>query len=121
MEILYLMLFSGIIAGFSYTILKNLVMLLNSNKIACIICDIVSMLVAGFCLTYSIIRFNNGVLRLYILCAFLLGFLIEIVSIGNLVDFSIKFVYNKFRLVAKNIRQKRHSRRVNNNGTKKIK
>ncbi len=120
MEILYISLFFGLVAGFGYTILSSAVILLNSNKIARIISDIVSMLVAGFCFAYFILKYNDGIIRLYVICGFVLGFLVEIISIGNLLDFSTKFVYNKIRLVIDNIKQKLLTRRIKN-GAKKIK
>ena len=117
MQVLYFSMFFGLIAGLCYTILKNLAVLLNSNKIAYIICDIVSMISAGILFFYCILTYNSGVIRLYIFCAFALGFLIEIVSIGNLVDFSINFVYNKIKLGIKKTKLLKTRRKQN--GAKK--
>lgn len=97
MQILLYSLLFGILAGFGYTIVNCFVILLNSNKIAYIISDIIAMLLAGLLFTYCIIVYNSGIIRLYIICAFAFGFLIEMVSIGNLVDFSVHFVYNKVK------------------------
>lgn len=120
MEILYYSLAFGVIAGLGYTLLKNIAILLNSNKIAYIICDIVSMLLAGFLFCYTIIAYNNGIIRLYIICAFVLGFLIELISVGNLLDFCFGFVYNKVKLALYNVKNKVKSRRKQN-GAKEIK
>lgn len=78
------------------------------------------MLTAGFFFTYSVIKYNDGIIRLYIVCSFVLGFLVEIISVGKLVDFSTKFVYNKIKLVVDNIKL-RHRTRGIKNGAKKIK
>lgn len=118
MQILLYSLLFGILAGFSYTTLKCFVILSNSHKIAYIISDIISMLIAGLLFAYCIIVYNSGIIRLYIVCAFAFGFLIEIVSIGNLVDFSVDFVYNKVKQASKTYRIKLRRKR---NGAKTIK
>ncbi len=120
MQILYISLFFGLISGIVYTLLKIPVTLLNSSKSAHIISDIISMIILGFLFTYQLIKYNNGVVRLYIICAFAFGFLIEIVSIGNLVDFLTKFIYNKIRLTMNCIKNKLKTRRKQY-GAKKIK
>ena len=120
MQILSISLFFGLISGLIYTILKIPTIILNSSKLAHIISDIISMLMLGFLFTYYIIKYNSGVVRLYIICAFALGFLIEIVSIGNLVDFFTKFIYNKLKVFLINLKTKLKTRRTQN-GTEKIK
>ena len=118
MQILLYSLLFGILAGFSYTILKCFVIILNSSKITYIISDTISMLIAGLLFAYCIIAYNSGIIRLYIVCAFAFGFLIEMVSIGNLVDFSVNFVYNKVKEALKVYKIKIRRKR---NGAKKTK
>lgn len=118
MSELILISFYGIIAGAVYSVLHFFVILFNRKKVLYIITDTLSSVAGGLLFVYCVINECNGIIRLYTICAFLLGILIVIISIGNLLDFFAIKVYNivekmqtKLGKIKKNKRGKRHESR----------
>lgn len=100
--------FYGIIAGAIYSTLHFFVELTNRKKFMYIITDILSSLLAGLVFVFCVIFEASGIVRAYTICAFLFGALIEIISVGNLLDFFGKKTYNIITKVSFKDNQKRN-------------
>lgn len=99
--------FYGIIAGLGYSILHIFVEISNHKKFVYILTDIISSIFAGLIFVYCVIFETGGIVRVYTICAFLFGILIEVISVGNLLDFLGKKFYNIISKVNLKVNQKR--------------
>lgn len=93
-EVFYSALF-GIIAGAVYGVGYFFRMASNFNKIITIFIDIAVSMVAGILFVYCSFIITAGIVRIYHIIAFMLGFGIERISIGNLFANILSLVYNK--------------------------
>lgn len=111
--------FYGIIAGLGYSILHIFVEISNHKRFVYILTDIISSIFAGLIFVYCVIFETRGIVRVYTICAFLFGILIEVISVGNLLDFLGKKFYNIISKVNLKINQKRKFKKgENKNDTK---
>lgn len=104
----------GLIIGIIYDFCKFNVRLLKNKNVAQIIFDcffsIAFVLLFFMCL--NVVYF--GEFRLFVLISFILGFVLEQKSLGFLVDFIIKKLYNFFIVVFKRILKIKFIRRMFN-------
>lgn len=104
----------GLIIGIIYDFCKFNVRLLKNKKVVQIIFDcffsIAFVLLFFVCL--NVVYF--GEFRLFVLISFILGFVLEQKSLGFLVDFIIKKLYNFFVVVFKRILKIKFIRRMFN-------
>lgn len=104
----------GLIIGIIYDFCKFNVRLLKNKKVAQIIFDcffsITFVLLFFVCL--NVVYF--GEFRLFVLISFILGFVLEQKSLGFLVDFIIKKLYNFFVVISKRLLKIKFIRRMFN-------
>lgn len=105
-SVLYSSLF-GLIAGIVYGIGYFFRMLTNFNKIFTVLVDILVTIIAGILFVYCMFVINDGIIRVYNVISFFLGFAIERISIGNLFANISSLLYNKFA-----IGRKSHGRKL---------
>ena len=90
-----LMLFCGCVVGIIYEVgffIRKLIPL----KITIFIVDAIFVVLSFIIFIFAINYCNFGYFRLFLLISFLLGFVIERVSIGFLVAKILEFIYNYF-------------------------
>lgn len=114
--------FYGIIAGAIYSVLHFFVELTNRKKFMYIITDIISSILMGLVFVFCVIFEVSGIIRVYTICAFLFGILIEVISVGNLLDFLGKKTYNIITKINFRLNRKRNFKKgENQNDTTTIK
>ena len=106
MQVFIFSLLFGYLSGIIFNVIRLLQKLLKNNLIFTIISDIIASLSSGFLLLVCIFIYNNGIIRLYILLAFLLGITIEFLTLNKLVDFLIHYIYNIIIKTKKSLKQK---------------
>lgn len=92
---LYFGLICGLFKDFNIFILK----ILKSNKIANIILDILFSTIFALLFILCLNIVNFGEFRIYILLSYIFGYAIERKTLGFLVDFILKKIYNFFRKI----------------------
>ena len=93
---LSMMLFFGVINGILYGI-ANIPNKIKKNIIYQIICDILFTIIFTFIFIFLVNILNDGEIRLFLIIGYLLGFLIERITLGKLFAKGFKFIYNKAR------------------------
>lgn len=112
----FTLLYWGIIVGFLYEISVFVCKIIKNNLILRNFFDIVITLLGGFLFIFNINYVHFGYFRVYLLVTFLVGFVLERVSMGFLVAKSFDFVYNKTINIFRKIRRKGYdSRKTKNN------
>ena len=86
----------GLVIGAIYGLL-NLPMIIKKHRILQIISDLLFSLIAYFTFLILINIINMGEFRLFLLIGYILGFVIERITIGKLFAKGFKFIYNKAR------------------------
>ncbi len=74
----------GIIIGIIFDVFKAIRINTKSNDTLTFICDTVFLVISGNLILYSIIKINNGYIRLYIFFAILFGISIYFLTISNI-------------------------------------
>lgn len=87
----------GLLAGISKDI-SNFIKKPIKSKILKNIIDVIMVIVFSLLFILCINVVNFGEIRLYLLVVFLLGYVLERISLGNLVDFILDKVYNLFKV-----------------------
>lgn len=102
-QIFFMMLYFGMICGIIFEA-KNLIRhALFDNKIISFVADFAFMCVSALIFVYSKNLLNFGEFRIYLLLAFVLGIIIEHISIGFLVEKLFYLMYNKSRKLYRRI------------------
>lgn len=96
---IYFGLLCGIVRDFCLFIFN----LTKKNKIVSFILDLVFSIIGTFLFIICLNVVNFGEFRIYLLLSYLLGYLIERKSLGFLVDFIFKKVYNLLTKVFKKL------------------
>lgn len=118
--LLFLILFSiGFCCGFLFDLRSYIVFLLNKNKVAEIILDVLFSVGTCAIFFFSCLRFNYGELRFFLILAFVSGFLIQRFSLGRLIAKVIEKCYIKFRnLISKidygKLKKKKKQKNIDN-------
>ena len=101
-EIFLCIFYFGLIAG----ILEQIKKILSFDSLVLLnILDFVHIVLSGLLYIFAINMFNYGETRLFTIFAFLLGYVVEIKSIGKLVENIIKLVYNICNKLLKKIKK----------------
>ena len=87
------MLLIGIIIGAIYGIL-NIITTINRKLVFQIIIDFITSIIATFTLIITINYINMGQFRVFLVLGYLLGIIIERITLGKLFAKGYKFVYN---------------------------
>ena len=74
----------GLLVGIIYDFFKSIRVNIKSNDTLTFICDIVFLIISGNLILYSIIKINNGYIRLYIFFAILFGIILYFLTISNI-------------------------------------
>ena len=90
----------GLVIGAIYGLL-NLPMIIKKHRILQIISDLLFSLIAYFTFLILINIINMGEFRLFLLIGYILGFVIERITIGKLFAKGFKKVYNMLKLLIK--------------------
>ena len=106
MEVFTYSLLLGFCAGIIYKSITLMQKLFKYNIFITIITDIIGSVSIGILLLITIFIYNNGIIRLYIILSFLIGILIEILTLNKLVDFLILNIYNRIIKMKKSLKQK---------------
>lgn len=94
----------GIIGGIFLTAKIFLDLLLKKNKYVLIITDIAVCIVLAFLFLVCINTFNYGEFRFYELLGFLLGIILEQISLNKLVEKFLNMIYTMLTKVWKRLR-----------------
>ena len=102
-QIFLAVLYFGLIAGVVFEG-KNLIQnAFNKNKIVCLVLDTAFMTLSALLFICAKNLANYGEFRLYLLIAFVLGIMLEHISIGFLVEKFFVSVYNISRKIGRKI------------------
>ena len=102
-QIFLAVLYFGLIAGVVFEG-KNLIQnAFNKNKIVCVVLDTAFMAIASLLFIFAKNLANYGEFRLYLLIAFVLGIVLEHISIGFLVEKFFVGVYTIGRKIGRKI------------------
>jgi len=112
---IYFGLLCGIIKNVINLILKNC----KNNKIIIFILDLIFMITFSFLFFICINIVNFGEFRIYLLIWYLLGFILEIKTLGFLVDFVLKKIYNFINFIGKKLLKFNFIKRILGYDTKK--
>lgn len=111
--------------GLLIGIIKNSInLLINSfkkNKIITFILDLVFMIIFAFLFVFCINVVNFGEFRIYLLCGYLIGFVLEMKTLGFLVDFSLKKIYTFIKFIYSKLLKIKFVKRIINGDTTKSK
>lgn len=83
----------GLLAGI-FKDISNFIKKPINSKVLKNILDVITVIVFSLLFILCINVVNFGEIRLYLLVVFLLGYVLERISLGNLVDFILDKVYN---------------------------
>jgi len=111
-------LYFGLISGIIKEIFIFFINLFNKNKIIKFILDLIYMIILSLIFILCLNIVNYGEFRIYLLISFILGYFIERKSLGFLVDFIIKKLYNFINLLVKKINKLKIFKRINLNESK---
>lgn len=84
----------GLICGILLTVKKGLDRLFKNNKVIVIITDIILFIIATLLFLICINVFNYGEFRLYELLSFVVGIVLEQISLNKLVEKTLHLLYN---------------------------
>lgn len=101
----------GLLAGISKDI-SNFIKKPINSKILKNIIDVITVIVFSLLFILCINVVNFGEIRLYLLVVFLLGYVLERISLGNLVDFILDKVYNLFKVFISKISKLKFVKRM---------
>lgn len=100
-QIFLCVLYFGLIAGIIFEA-KNLVeKSLSQNKVVCFVLDLAFMCLASLLFIIAKNVANFGEFRLYLLVSFILGIVLEHITIGFLVEKFFLLVYNWIRKITR--------------------
>jgi len=85
---------AGIVLGVVYECGLVLRSLMGLNRVVTIIVDLIVFLFAGVCFFFTVYYVNDGIIALYELVGFAIGFTLERLSIGKMLANTLFFVYN---------------------------
>ena len=91
-------LYFGLIIGIVYEIL-NYIFKFSQKKIFVFLKDIIFSILFTFLFIFCLQKVNYGEFRIFILLSYFVGFLLERLSLGYLVDFLINKLYNLLKLI----------------------
>ena len=102
-QIFLVMLYFGLLDGIVFEG-KNLIQnACNKNKIVCAVLDTVFMLFSALLFIFAKNLANYGEVRIYLLIAFVIGVMLEHISIGFLVEKFFASVYTIGRKIARKV------------------
>lgn len=107
----FMMLYVGIVIGLLYEISIFVCKITKNNLVLRNVFDILITIIGSFLFVFAINYANFGYFRVYLLAVFVLGFVLERVSIGFLVAKVCDFVYNKIIKLIRQIRRERNDSR----------
>ena len=107
----FMMLYVGIVVGLLYEISVFFCKITKNNIVLRNVFDILITIIGSFLFVFAINYANFGYFRVYLLAVFVLGFVLERVSIGFLVAKVCDFVYNKTIKLIRQIRRERNDSR----------
>ena len=111
----------GLIIGIIKNGINLIINTFKNNKIITFIFDLIFMLIFGLLFIFCINLINFGEFRVYLLLGYICGFVIEIKTLGFLVDFVFKKIYTFIIFLYKKILNLKIFKRIKNNDTKKSK
>lgn len=82
--IFLIFIFNGLILGILFDIFRILRRTFKTNDFITYIEDAIFWILSGFIIMYSLFKFNNGELRLYIFFGIILGFLLYILTFSSI-------------------------------------
>lgn len=101
-EIFLCIFYFGLIAG----ILQQIKKILSFDNLVLVnIWDFVHIVISGILYIVAINMFNYGETRFFTILAFLIGYVVEIKTIGKLVENIVKLVYNVCNKLLKKIKK----------------
>ncbi len=107
----FMTLYVGIVIGLLYEISIFVCKITKNNIVLRNVFDILITIIGSFLFVFAINYANFGYFRVYLLAVFVLGFVLERVSIGFLVAKVCDFVYNKTIKLIRQIRRERNDSR----------
>lgn len=96
-QIFLCVLYFGLITGIIFEAKKLIEKALSENKVVCFVLDLVFMCVASIIFIIAKNVANFGEFRLYLIVSFVLGIVLEHITIGFLVEKFFLLVYNWVR------------------------
>ncbi len=94
MQIFLLCCTFGIISGVVFELFYAIRALSNFTYILTFVLDLVAVLFSAFMFVFCVYTYNSGIIRLYLILAFLLGIFVTKISLGNLVAKFVNSIYN---------------------------
>ena len=93
----------GLLLGIIKNVINLIIKVFKNNKIITFILDLLFMLILGFLFIICINVINFGEFRVYLLVGFISGFILEIKTLGFLVDFVLKKIYTFIKFLVKKL------------------
>lgn len=107
-------LYFGLICGIIKEIFNFILNLLKNKKVFIFLFDFIFIILFSFLFIFCLNIVNYGEFRVFLLISFILGYFIERKSLGNLVDFLIKKIYNFLKIIVNKIRNLKIFKRMFN-------
>ena len=100
-QILVLFFVIGVIIGIIFDIFRSIRKNFNSNDIITLIQDIIFLVIATIIVTFSIIKINNGIIRLYIFIGILIGIYVYFLTLSNYCVIILTMFVKIFKIILK--------------------
>jgi len=93
----------GLITGIIKNAINLIINACKNNKVITFILDLIFMIIFSFMFIICINIVNFGEFRLYLLLGYIIGFILEIKTLGFLVDFVLKKIYTFIKFIYKKL------------------
>lgn len=108
----------GFGCGFVFDLRNYIHFLCNKNKIVGIVLDVISSIVCCLIFLLSVLNFNFGQVRFYLILSFILGLILQRFSLGYIIAKFFIWCYNLFKKVILKINygkpKKKQEKTINN-------
>lgn len=111
----------GMLLGIIKNAINLIIKAFKNNKIITFILDLLFMLIFGFLFVICINIVNFGEFRVYLFAGYLSGFILEIKTLGFLVDFVLKKIYTFIKFLGKKLLKFKFIKRIIGYDTKQSK
>ena len=88
------MIYIGLCLGVIYDVSTYIRKILNNNVIATLIFDVIFGLIATLAFVFGLQYCNYGQFRVFLLLGYVFGFVLQKITMGDLVAKFVKFIYN---------------------------
>lgn len=108
----------GLLTGIIKNAINLIIKTFKNNKVITFILDLVFMLIFSIMFIFCINIVNFGEFRIYLLLGYICGFVLELKTLGFLVDFVLKKIYTFIKFIYKKLLSFKFFKRILGHDTK---